>query len=389
MSKHDFTVAEFADRRTRVRQAITAAGLDWLVVIHPVSIHWLTGSDAKSYQEFQCLLISAAPGPLCVLTREGEVNEFRDDAFVDEVRGWGGGNSDDPLDAFARLASDYSLRDHRVGLETCVYYLHPHHHAGIVKLLGSALVAEPSQLISELKMVKSPQEIAYIREAAGFVDLAMGVFADSLAPGRTELELAGEVYRALLTAGSGLAASPINLVSGERSGFSHGAPTRRRLQRGDFGSIEYGATSHRYTATIGRQFSLGSPSARMVELYQVARDAADACAAEIRPGVPTVVAHRAACRVIQSAGLERGRVHTTGYGLAPGFPPTWGEPIHMMEGNPYSFRAGMVVTIEPPIFLGEERLGARLIDNVLITDNGIEWLTRFPRDLMDGRKGSS
>ena len=68
MSKHDFSATEFAERRARAREAIGAAGLDWFCAIHPVSIRWLTGSDAKSYQEFQCLLISAKPGPISVLT---------------------------------------------------------------------------------------------------------------------------------------------------------------------------------------------------------------------------------------------------------------------------------------------------------------------------------
>src|SRR5438105_5091902 len=109
MSKHDFSTEEFATRRARAREAIGAAGLDWLLVFHPVSIHWLTGSDAKSYQEFQCLLISARPGPVIVLTREGERNEFRDDALVDEIRTFGGNEPEDPMAAFERLADSLGL----------------------------------------------------------------------------------------------------------------------------------------------------------------------------------------------------------------------------------------------------------------------------------------
>jgi Xaa-Pro dipeptidase len=236
--------------------------------------------------------------------------------------------------------------------------------------------------VHDLKLVKSPAELAYIRTASRIADDAMAVFAGALREGRTELAVAGEVYRALLAAGSGLAASPINLVSGERSGFSHGAPTERKLRRGDFGNVEYGAAYKRYTATIGRQFCLGGPTARMRELYDVARRASDACIARISDGVPAVVPHEAAKRVIGEAGLDSYRVHTTGYGLAPGFPPTWGEPIHMLDENPYVLQAGMVVTVEPPVFIGEERLGARIIDNVLVTQDGAELLSTFDRDLM-------
>jgi Xaa-Pro dipeptidase len=382
MSKHDFTSEEFAGRLARARRAMGEAGLDWLIVFHPMSIHWLTGSDAKSYQEFQCLLISAAEGPLSVLTREGERNEFQDDAIIDQVWGWGGGHVEDAVAAFQKLANSVGLRKSRVGMEVPGYYLHPHDYVRLKEWLGSALVSEPTNLIANLKLVKSPAELGYIKEAARLADKGMKAFVAALAVGRSELELAGEIYHALLTSGSGLAASPINLVSGPRSSFSHGAPTERRIGPGDFGSVEYGATYRRYTSTIGRQFCLGQPTPRMQELQNIVREASDACLAEIRAGVPAVLPHEAAKRVIGEAGLEHGRVHTTGYSLGAGFPPGWAEPAHMIGESPYVLEAGMVITVEPPVFLGEEHLGARLIDNVLVTKEGCQLLSRFSRDLI-------
>lgn len=381
MSKHDFTSEEFVTRLQRARDAVAAAGLDWFVLFHPVSIRWLTGSDAKSYQEFQCLLLSAKPGPIVVLTRDGERNEFRDDALVDELHTWGGGEPEDPIAALDVVTRSYGLRGTRIGMEVPAFYLHPHHYVRIQQLFGESLI-EATNLIHNLTLVKSPRELHYIREAARIADVAMQRFATSLSVGRSELELAGEVYHALLTSGSGLAASPINLVTGDRSCFSHGAPTDRRLQPGDFGNVEYGSTFKRYTATIGRQFCIGSPTPRMRQLYEIVRHAADACLTEVRAGVPAVVPHEAAKRVIADAGLNHGRVHLSGYGLAPGSPPTWAEPLYLFGGSTSLLQAGMVITIEPPVFLGEERLGARLIDNVLVTETGYELLTQFPRDLM-------
>jgi Xaa-Pro dipeptidase len=358
------------------------AGLDWMVLFHPVSIRWLTGSDAKSYQEFQCLLISADPGPVTILTREGERNEFNDDALVDRIETYGGGENDDPIAHFGSLADEIGLRQARVGIEVPAYYLHPYHYVRLKEWLGKALVAEATNLVHDLTLVKSPVELQYIREASRIADEAMEVFAGSLEEGRSELEIAGEVYGALMARGSGIAASPINLVSGDRSCFSHGAPTARRLRRGDFGNVEYGASIRRYTTTIGRQFCIGPPTRRMIELTDLVRRACDACIAEIRDGVPATVPHEAAKRVIAEAGLDHGRVHTTGYGLAPGFPPTWGEPIHMIGGSSYTLKAGMVLSVEPPVFLGEEALGARIIDNVLVTTSGAELLSRTSRDLI-------
>ncbi len=382
MSKHDFPAEEFAVRLARTREAIGTAGLDWLIIMHPMSLHWLIGSEAKSYQAFQCLLVAAKPLPLVMFTRLSERCEFVDDSLADEVIGWGGGEPEDPIDAFAAVAARFGLRGTRVGLEMPSYYLHPHQYLRLRDLLGAALVAEPSNLIAALKQVKSPREIALVRRSARIADAAMGACIGAVAEGRTELELAAAVYQSLLAAGSALPASAINLVTGERCGFAHGAPTLRRLHRGDPGNVELGAAYKRYTKTIGRQFNLGPPSSRLRDIYAVVRAAFDACLAEMGDGVPAIVPHEAAKRVIVQAGLDRYRLHTTGYSVGAGVPPSWGEPLNMFGGSTDVLHAGMVVSIEPPVFIAEERLGARIIDNVLVTETGAELLSSYPLDLI-------
>ena len=105
-------------------------------------------------------------------------------------------------------------------------------------------------------------------------------------------------------------------------------------------------------------------------------------ATELRPGAPAVRPHEAAKRVIADAGYDRYRIHTSGYGIAPGVPPASGEPLNLFGGSPYTLAAGMMVSVEPPIFIPEEKIGARIIDNVLITEEGAERLSRWPRDLI-------
>jgi Xaa-Pro dipeptidase len=383
MSKQDFTPEEFAARLRRARAAVGAAGLDWLVVLHPVSIHWLTGGEAKSYQAFQCLLLAAEERPLTLLSRGSDIGEWLDDALVDEAVPWGGPEPEDPIAAFARLARDRGLLSARVGIEVPGYYLHPHHYVQLKEALGSALVAEPTNLIHELKAVKSPAELAFVRQAAAHADAALHACLAVAAPGRSELEVAAEAYRALLASGCGLPASTMNLMSGERLCYPHGAPTQRVLRRGDGGNIELGAAFRRYTATLGRNFQLGRPPARLREIHAVVREAGEAMIAAIRPGVPAIEPHLAAKRIIAAAGFDAGRLHTSGYGLAPGFPPSWGEPLNMFGGATGVIAEGMVLTVEPPIFLHAERLGARLIDNVIVTASGAELLSKVPREIIE------
>lgn len=382
MSKSDFTAVEFLDRLGKVRASIADHSLDWMILFHPVSIHWLTGSDAKSYQAFQCLLVAADDLPTIMITRESERYEFENDAHVGALETWGGSEPQDPLAVFKAVAERLKLGSCRVGIEVPAYYLHPHHYLQIRDYLGTALAAEPTLLVNDLKMVKSPAELTYVRAAADAADQAMESFASALQEGRSELELAGSVYKRIADLSMGLGASTLNLVSGERNIFSHGAPSERRLVAGDFGSIEYGATCRRYTSTIGRQFSLGEPGARLREIHDIVRAAGDAMIACIRAGIPSTEPHDAAKAIIAKAGLDRFRVHTSGYGLAPGFAPSWGEAVNMFAGNSYVLQAGMVLSIEPPVFTGPEGIGVRLIDNIIVTETGAEVLTRYPRALI-------
>ena len=382
MSKHDFTAAEFADRLVRARKAVAGAGLDWMILFHPVSILWLTGGEVKSYRAFQCLFVAADDRPLTMLTNGTDVAEWQDDSLAQDVFGWAGPEPEDPIEVFSRIVRDKGLLNARIGMEVPGVYLHPLHYNRIRDFLGKALVAEPSNLIHELKAVKSPAELAYVRAAAQRGDAAMGALYGAIRDDVMELDLAAAAHQSLLASGCTLPASQMNLVTGDRLCYPIGGPTQRRMQRGDAGTVEVGAAFHRYTATLGRQFSLGEPSARLREIFAVVREAGEAMLAEIRDGVPAAVPHEAAKRVIARAGLDRYRLHTSGYGLVPGFPPSWGDPvINLFGGSKSVLRAGMQITIEPPVFIHEEKIGARIIDNVVVTATGYEMLSKLPRDI--------
>jgi len=382
MSKHDFPPAEFADRLTRLREAIGAAGLDWLLVMHPVSIRWLIGQDTKSYTVFQCLPVAAKGGKLIVFTRGTEEIEFTQDTMAEELRLYNGREPEDPMPAFDRFLDELGIKGKRVGMEVPGAYMQPGHYVRIKAMLGDSLVQDPSGILMALRAIKSPAELAYVREAARIGALALQRLIDNVRDGVSELELAAVAYHTLLSNGSGLPASTMNLMTGERSAYALGGPTERRMKRGDTGLVEMGAARRRYTSTLGRQWVLGPPSARLTELYDVIRRASDACLAEMRAGTPAVVPHEAAKRVIAEAGLDQYRAHTTGYGMAPGFPPSWGESPNMFGGSTDTLRAGMVVSVEPAVFLAHEGLGVRLIDNVLVTDSGVEMLSQMPPDLI-------
>lgn len=383
MSKTFFALSEFESRWKRVRSEMARSGIDVLIVVSPININYLVGAAAKSYQAFQCLLFPLEPGPLTMLLRLSDVAEVIDHSLVEDVRGWGGRKLEDPIEVLTKIIADKGYAQKRLALECPPYYLSVAHHRKLQVALGDNLVADATTLVEDLKLVKSPAELTYIRRAAEIADIGMESIVRSLAVGRTEREVAAEAHRAMMAAGGDSPPSPMNFVSGERTCYAHGLPSDRVLQNGDFMHIEYGASYRRYTSTIARHLSIGHASARARELHDVTREACDACIASIKAGVPAEVPHLAAVEAIRKAGLEEFNLHLTGYGIAPGFPPSWGETLNMFYGSKYVLQAGMVVSVEPPIFIHRERMGARLIDCVIVKEDGAEILSRYPRDLIE------
>ncbi|MEY2619440.1 MAG: hypothetical protein RL522_2442 [Pseudomonadota bacterium] len=382
MAGFELPAGELTHRRDALFAAMDRRGLSAFLVFHPTSLHWLTGSQAKGYQAFQCLLVHRPSARLVMFTRESEINEWRDEAQVDDLHAWGGPAGNDPIDGFLALTRSLGLEGRTTAMEVPAYYLHPHHYLRLKAGLDLGPDSEQPNLVSELRMVKSAHEIACIREAARVADQCMATVRDALAAGRSERQVAAALYATAMAQGADLPTVPINLVSGPRAGYSHGSPTLRQMERGDHGNAEFCIPFNRHTVSLGRTFCLGPPAARVAEVHAIVRAAADACIAVLREGTPAGEAFRAASEVIDGAGLQAHRVHTLGYGVAAAFAPATGEPLQLAPGSPTVIRAGMLLSICPNVFIGEERLGVRLVDNVLVTRSGAEILSTFSRDMI-------
>lgn len=382
MSKEFFQLDEFESRQKRVREAMAGRGIDLLLVISPIDINYLIGAAAKAYQVFQCLCFAAQGGPLVLLLRLSDVPEVSELSLATEVRGWGGRRAEDPIEVFRKVLQDHGWLRGRIGLQMPAYYLSVGNYLKIRGVLAGVDVVDATDLVENVKLVKSAAEIAYVRRAAEIADIGIDAIADALRVGATEREVAAEAHRAMMAAGGDSPPSPMNFVSGERTCYAHGLPSDRVLRAGDFMHIEFGGQYRRYCSTIARHFSMSGPAPLARRIHEVTEQASREAVAAIKAGVPAHLPHRIAHDVIAQAGFGEYNVHTTGYGIAPGFPPSWGESINMLDDDGRTLEAGMVVSIEPPIFIWPQHIGARLIDCVVVHDDHAEVLSRHPRDLV-------
>lgn len=384
MSRFDFTPDEFADRRERAAAAMRQKEIDWLISINPRSIHWLTGCRAKSYQAFQCLFFSTTGAPPVYLARISERLEIEAEALAGDFRFWGAGGKTNPSAVFGDVFTSLGLADKSVGIERPDAYLGVRLHESLIAACGVAM-ADATDLIDGLRLIKSEAEQDYIRTAGQIADLSMLRLTETLVEGQTELALTGDIYHAATTAGGDLPASPINLSAGARGLFCHGAPSERAVEKGDIGNAEYAIPYRGYPVSIGRQFCVGLATPELCDAHasvsEAMRSAIDICA----PGIPACEVFLAAERELIRSGFEQHRVHTMGYAMATAFPPATGEAFHLSPGNRTKLQLGMQISLCPNLFSSSLNMGVRLVDNVLIAGGGAEVLTKAPHDIIQGR----
>ena len=382
MSKNDFEISEFEKRHSRVRLEMEKSGIELLLVFAPANINNLIGTPSKGYQEFQVLFFPLKPDKLTIITRLPDSPHLKAESLADEVIGWGGREPEDPIDVMKRVMRERNFSGLQTGVEVPYYYLHPYDYKKIIDLIGDSLVKDATDLIGSIRLTKSPAEIEYVKKAAHILDKSMETCLKSINAGKTERQVSADIHHTLLLSGSDIPSSPMNFLTGPRSAFAHAEPSDRVISNGDFMHIQFGAHWKRYCCTIGRQISLGKPTQRMLDIYQVARDAVDACIEVIKPNVPATVPHEAAKNIISKAGMDSYRLHMTGYAVGAAFPPSWVEPLVLESNCPYILQEGMVIAVEPPLFGFEDGLGVRVIENVLISSNGTQALCKTTRDLI-------
>jgi Xaa-Pro aminopeptidase len=381
MKQLDFSPDEYQDRLRGARVALRDHAVDGLIVHDPTNISWLTGWRGKGYQIYQALILTADERPLTLLTRTSDVFEAQMTSIVDDVRGWRTEAGDGPITTLATLLHASGLVGKRVAYELPDYYLSVSLYLKLMALLADTLHSNLTGVIDRLRYRRSPAEIALIRRAAAIADAGAEAGTRALTPGGSELVMAGAMHQAMMAGGGQSPASPMNLVSGDRAAFAHGFPTERAIQRGEIVQAEWGANYHGYHCTMGRMWSLGDPPVRVREYYQVVRAACDAVVDGIRPGVPMADLDRAAKKAL-GPRLERYATHKTGYLIKAGFPPAWGDAPALAENCSAVLEPGMLVSVEPPLFIPEEGIGVRIIDNVLVTARGGELLSRAPREII-------
>ncbi|MCB0825849.1 MAG: aminopeptidase P family protein [Armatimonadetes bacterium] len=231
------------------------------------------------------------------------------------------------------------------------------------------------ELIRELRMIKTPDEITKIKDACKLADALMEHIQRMLKIGVSEYDICLDIEFFYRRNGAQLAFDPI-VVSGPNSARPHGVPGERKLQAGDFLTIDCGANLNGYNSDITRSFVVGEPTPRHEEVYNQVLKAEVECCKALQVGKTGVEIDALARQILDEKDLAQYFGHGLGHGLGLNVH----DPGGLSPRSKETMAPGMVFTVEPGVYI-EGFGGVRIEDDVLVTENGPEILTHFPKEL--------
>lgn len=263
----------------------------------------------------------------------------------------------------------------RVGFETN-HVPHESYQKLVTELSGIQLVPVKDS-IEKLRMVKDQQEIKLVEKSVAIADQGWQQITQWFKTGVTEAELSLQLEFAMRRMGAEKRAFDFIVASGARGALPHGVATDKPIQQGDMVTVDFGAVYQGYHSDITRNFIVGPPTQKQLEIYNIVLEAQLTGLQSVQPGIPASVVDLAARGVIERYGYAEHFGHGTGHGV--------GLAIH--EGPRVSFQSeiilqpGMLLTVEPGIYLPGWG-GVRIEDIVLVTEQGCRILTQTPKELI-------
>lgn len=246
------------------------------------------------------------------------------------------------------------------------------------KARRSFFVALKKPLISELRMVKDADELRLMEKAAAMGDRVFNELLPHIASGTPEAEIAARLE--FLARGMGAEGMSFDTIvaSGERSAMPHGKASERKLARNGFITLDFGVILKGYCSDMTRTVCVGRLTNEQRAAYDAVLEAQQAGLAAVKPGATCAEVDEAARSVLRNVGLARYFTHSTGHGV--------GLEIHeaprLAAGQTLELRPGMVVTVEPGIYLAG-KFGIRIEDMVAVTQRGNKVLTKAAKALIE------
>jgi Xaa-Pro aminopeptidase len=389
-----FSRAEYRERLDRIRERMAADEIELLYLTSPESLFYVSGYACEWYQsespkawpptsgiaihiDHDKLILFDTPSEEILVRFVTVANDVR--IFPIDNRRDGIGFIVEELRAEGWLGATvgFELHSHRPNPAVSQRFREAFEAAG-------CRVADGSDILRELRWIKSPQEMAYLERAGEICDIGLRAARDAIGPGVSELEVYGEIIRAMAVAGGENPGITLPVLSGQRANSGHALASRKLIRAGEQVNVDVCGVYNRYHCNAARSFFVGDPPKEVLDFYQQAAGAMDLIEGLIEPNLRVGELVSSLKAYYEEQGIWENASWVGGYEMGIGFPPDWvGNFVYEMshEDSKVLFEPGTAVNFES-VFFGPRMAGLTyLIDTLMFSSEEAHLASAMPRGL--------
>ncbi|MYL49730.1 M24 family metallopeptidase [Halobacillus litoralis] len=384
-----FDILEYHQRLQKTKKRMADQGIDVLLITDPANMNYLSGYDAWSFYVHQMLVIIIdEPQPLWI-GRYQDANGARvttwiyDENVIAYPDYYVHSDVYHPMDFIADILLQIGQGKRKIGVEMDHYYFTAKALERLKRGLPNATFEDATLLVNGVRIVKSDQEIEYMKKAAQIADLAMTKGVESIYPGVRECDTAAEIYYHMVRGtpdfgGEYPAIVPL-LPTGDHTSIPHLTWSDRPFVKGNAVIVELAGCYKRYHVPLARTVSIGEPNEKMKQVAPVVLEGIQEVLEFAKPGVTCGELEEVWRKSIKKHGFEKEA--RLGYSVGLNYPPDWGEhTASIRRGDPTVLKPNMTFHLIPALWFDTD--GIEISETFKVTETGSERFTTYPQELI-------
>ena len=377
-----FSVEEFKNRKDKVIKLLKEEKLDAILMFRQESMYWLTGYDTFGYVFFQTLVLDKK-GNIILLTRAPDLRQAQNTSNINDVRIWVDRNGSDPTEDLKIILDELNLKGKNIGVEYEAYGLTGRNALRLNKSLENyCSIEDTSELVTKLRVIKSNEEINYVKKAANLADKALSEVWKHAKAGVSESKILAEMNKVIFEGGGDYPANEFIIGSGKNALLCRYQAEKQILNSRDQLTIEWAGTYRHYHSAMFRTIPIGKADPKHFKMHEACIEALNNCENKLKPGNKVGEVYDIHAKTFDDLGYKNSRMNACGYSLGATFSPNWMDWPMLYTGNPYIIKPGNVFFMHMILMDSDEGLAMNLGETYLVTKSGNERLGKKKLDLV-------
>lgn len=356
------------DKWNKLRSAMEQSGIDVMLITDPKHVYYLTGFACDPHERFLGIIAPQQGEPtLIVPVLDGDKAAAM--SVVKNIVTHT--DTDNPYDILKQHLPQQAAR---FAIEKG--HMSVQRYEALTSATAAKSFVDAGPILQAMRVIKSEEEVVRMKEAVRLVEAVLLEGVSRVKVGMSEIEMVAELEYLMKKLGSDGPSFSTMVLAGENAALPHGVPGSRKIKEGELLLFDMGVYANGYASDITRTFAVGEVNDTCKEIYNTVLAANMAAIEAVKPGVTFGSLDRTARKVIADKGYGDYFTHRLGHGL--------GIDVHeypsVHERNEDVLEPGMLFTIEPGIYVPKVA-GVRIEDDVIVTADGVEILTSYPKEL--------